>query len=53
VFVPCTPNPATGYLVMMQRSRVKEVDLTTDEAFKLLVSMGMIQPTEGGGSRGT
>jgi uncharacterized membrane protein len=46
VFVPCTPNPTTGYLVMMERSRVKEVDLTTDEAFKLLMSMGIIQPTD-------
>lgn len=44
VFVPCTPNPTTGYLVIMERSRVKEVDLTTDDAFKLLMSMGIIQP---------
>jgi uncharacterized membrane protein len=45
VFVPCTPNPTTGYLVMMERSRVKEVAITTEEAFKLLMSMGIIQPT--------
>ena len=44
VFVPCTPNPTTGYLVVMERARVKEVDLTTDDAFKLLMSMGIIQP---------
>jgi uncharacterized membrane protein len=46
VFVPCTPNPTTGYLVIMERARVKEVDLTTDEAFKLLMSMGIIQPAD-------
>jgi uncharacterized membrane protein len=46
VFVPCTPNPTTGYLVIMERSRVKEIDVTTDEAFKLLMSMGIIQPAE-------
>jgi uncharacterized membrane protein len=46
VFVPCTPNPTTGYLVMIERSRVKDVDITTEEAFKLLMSMGMIQPTD-------
>ena len=51
VFVPCTPNPTTGYLVMMERSRVKEVDLTTEEAFKLLMSMGIIQPTDRPGLR--
>src|SRR5215208_6118158 len=44
VFVPCTPNPTTGYLVIMERARVKEVDLTPDDAFKLLMSMGIIQP---------
>jgi len=44
VFVPCTPNPTTGYLVVMERARVKEVDITTDDAFKLLMSMGIIQP---------
>ena len=42
--MPCTPNPTTGYLVVMERSRVKEVDLSTDDAFKLLMSMGIIQP---------
>ena len=31
---------------MMERSRVKEVNLTTEEAIKLLMSMGIIQPTE-------
>jgi uncharacterized membrane protein len=46
VFVPCTPNPTTGYLVIMERGRVKEIDVTTDEAFKLLMSMGIIQPAE-------
>jgi uncharacterized membrane protein len=46
VFVPCTPNPTTGYLVVMERARVKEIDVTTDEAFKLLMSMGIIQPID-------
>jgi uncharacterized membrane protein len=46
VFVPCTPNPTTGYLVIMDRARVKEIDVTTDEAFKLLMSMGIIQPAD-------
>jgi uncharacterized membrane protein len=49
VFVPCTPNPTTGYLVIMERARVKEIDVTTDEAFKLLMSMGIIQPEVRGG----
>jgi uncharacterized membrane protein len=50
VFVPCTPNPTTGYLVMMERARIKEVDLTPDDAFKLLMSMGIIQPASHAGA---
>ncbi|GLK77184.1 membrane protein [Methylopila jiangsuensis] len=44
VFVPCTPNPTTGYLVMMEAAKITEVGVTTDEAFKLIMSMGIIQP---------
>jgi len=46
LFVPCTPNPTTGYLVMMEASKVTEIGVTTDEAFKLIMSMGIIQPRE-------
>ncbi|GLK80606.1 DUF502 domain-containing protein [Methylopila turkensis] len=46
VFVPCTPNPTTGYLVMMEASKVTEIDVTTDDAFKLIMSMGIIQPQQ-------
>lgn len=44
VFVPCTPNPTTGYIVMMEASKVVDVAISTDEAFKLIMSMGIIQP---------
>jgi uncharacterized membrane protein len=44
IFVPCTPNPTTGYLVMVDAARVREVAISTDEAFKLIMSMGIIQP---------
>lgn len=46
LFVPCTPNPTTGYLVMMEESRVTEIGVTSDEAFKLIMSMGIIQPPD-------
>jgi uncharacterized membrane protein len=46
LFVPCTPNPTTGYLVMIEASKVTEIGVTTDEAFKLIMSMGIIQPRE-------
>jgi uncharacterized membrane protein len=44
VFVPCSPNPTTGYFVVMHESRVKEVDISADEVFKIIMSMGIIQP---------
>ncbi|HVV93611.1 MAG TPA: DUF502 domain-containing protein [Hyphomicrobiales bacterium] len=44
VFVPCSPNPTTGYLVMVDAGKVREIELSTDEAFKLVMSMGIIQP---------
>jgi uncharacterized membrane protein len=44
VFVPCSPNPTTGYLVMVDAAKVREIALSTDEAFKLVMSMGIIQP---------
>lgn len=46
LFVPCTPNPTTGYLVMIEESKVIEIGVTSDEAFKLIMSMGIIQPAE-------
>jgi uncharacterized membrane protein len=44
VFVPCSPNPTTGYFVMMREDLVKEVDISPDEVFKVVMSMGIIQP---------
>jgi uncharacterized membrane protein len=44
VFIPCSPNPTTGYFVMMHESQVKEVDISPDEVFKVIMSMGIIQP---------
>jgi uncharacterized membrane protein len=44
VFLPCTPNPTTGFWFYLPAREVIEVPLTTDEAFKLIMSAGMIQP---------
>ena len=42
VFIPTTPNPSTGYLVMSKKSEL--IYLKTDEAIKYVVSCGVIQP---------
>ena len=44
VYVPTTPNPTSGYFVMVPKSRVRELDMTVDEALKYVVSMGVVVP---------
>jgi uncharacterized membrane protein len=42
--VPTTPNPTGGYFVMLPRSRVRELDMSVDEALKYIISMGVVAP---------
>ena len=44
VYVPTTPNPTSGYFVMLPKSRVHELDITVDEALKYVISMGVVAP---------
>ncbi|HXX84705.1 MAG TPA: DUF502 domain-containing protein [Casimicrobiaceae bacterium] len=44
VYVPTTPNPTSGYFLMLPRSRVHELDMTVDEALKHIISMGVVAP---------
>lgn len=44
VFLPCTPNPTTGFFFYLPARDVIEIDVTTDEAAKLIMSAGVIQP---------
>ncbi|MCI0432368.1 MAG: DUF502 domain-containing protein [Gemmatimonadetes bacterium] len=46
VFVPSTPNPTTGWLVIVPRSRVRELSLTVDEAFTMILSGGAATPDQ-------
>jgi uncharacterized membrane protein len=43
-FLPCTPNPTTGFFFYVPRSEVIELDLTVEAAAKLIMSAGLIQP---------
>jgi uncharacterized membrane protein len=47
-FLPCTPNPTTGFFFYVLRRDVIEIDLSVEDSAKLLMSAGMIQP--GGGA---
>ncbi|MES2151630.1 MAG: DUF502 domain-containing protein [Pseudomonadota bacterium] len=46
VYVPTTPNPTSGFFLMMERSRVIELDMSVDAALKYIVSMGVVAPDE-------
>ena len=44
VYVPTTPNPTSGFFLMMPRDQVVELKMTVDEALKYVVSMGVVAP---------
>lgn len=44
VFIPTTPNPTSGFLMMLPKSDVREISMTIDEALKFIISLGMMQP---------
>lgn len=45
VFVPTTPTPLSGYLVFAKRSDVIMLDMSVEEAAKLVISAGIVAPT--------
>jgi uncharacterized membrane protein len=44
VFLPCTPNPTTGFFFYMKRKDIIDLDIKVEDAMTLLISAGMIQP---------
>lgn len=44
VYVPTTPNPTSGFFLMLPRSDVIELGMSVDEALKYVVSMGVVAP---------
>ncbi|CAM2780006.1 DUF502 domain-containing protein [Legionella anisa] len=44
VFIPTTPNPTSGFLMMLPRSDVIELDMSIDEALKFIISLGVMPP---------
>ena len=45
VYVPTTPNPTSGFFLMLPRSEVIELKMTVDEALTFVISMGSVAPT--------
>ena len=44
VFLPCTPNPTTGFFFFVKRGELRELDISVENAMTLLISAGMVQP---------
>jgi uncharacterized membrane protein len=43
-FMPCTPNPTTGFFFYVKRKDLIELDISVETAMTLLISAGMVQP---------
>lgn len=44
VYVPTTPNPTSGFFLMMPRTDVVPLAMSVDEALKYIISMGVVAP---------
>lgn len=50
VFVPTTPNPTTGFILMFSKEKVRPTDISVEDALKYIISCGMITPAQTYGS---
>jgi uncharacterized membrane protein len=44
VFIPTTPNPTTGFLILVPKDQIKVIDISRQEAMALIISGGIILP---------
>ena len=47
VFIPTTPNPTSGFIIMTRKDEITELNMNVEEAFKFVISMGVIIPDNG------
>ena len=52
VYVPTTPNPTSGFFLMMPKADVIELDMSVDAALKYIISMGVVVPGSNGRKNG-
>ena len=46
IFVPTAPHPMSGYVLLAPKKIVRHVDVSVEDAFKFLISCGVIHPGE-------
>ena len=47
LYVPTTPNPTSGFFLLMPRTAVRPLSMSVDEALKYIISMGVVTPPAG------
>jgi len=52
VYVPTTPNPTSGFFLMMPKADVRKLSMSVDEALKYVISMGVVGPAPGAAAAG-
>ncbi len=43
-FVPTTPNPTSGFIIIVPKNEIIELDMEVDEALKMIISLGVVVP---------
>lgn len=46
VFVPTTPNPTSGFIVMLPREDVIELDMSVEDGLRMVISLGVVTPEQ-------
>ena len=46
VFIPTTPNPTSGFIIMTRNDEITELNISVEEGFKFIISMGVIIPDD-------
>ena len=46
IYVPTTPNPTSGFFIMVPREDVVELEMSVDEGLRMIISMGSVVPPE-------
>lgn len=46
VFIPTTPNPTSGFVIMVPEDEVIELDMAVEDGLKMIISMGVVVPGE-------
>jgi uncharacterized membrane protein len=52
VYVPTTPNPTSGFLLILPKDEVVELNMSVDQALKFVISLGVMQPALNGKDKG-